>query len=85
MITYNDPQETDISTLVGLLTIEQKDSLLGVAYAPDSYYNPIQNLSDDWVISVEEIANTSNPDTQWVKDLPLIPYEPKPTPEPFNI
>lgn len=80
MITYNDPQETDISTLVGLLTIEQKDSLLGVAYAPDSYFNPIQDLNDNWIISVEEIANTSNPDTQWVKDLELIPYEPKPTP-----
>jgi len=83
MITYNDPQETDISTLVGLLTIEQKDSLLGVAYAPDSFYNPIQDLSDNWIISVEEIANTSNPDTLWVKDLELIPYEPKPTPSPF--
>ena len=72
MITYNDPQETDISTLVGLLTIEQKDSLIGVAYAPDSYYNPIQDNSNNWIISVEEIANTSNPDTQWVKDLELI-------------
>lgn len=81
MITYNDPQETDISTLVGLMTIEQKDSLLGVAYAPDSFYNPIQDLSDNWVISVEEIANTSNPDSQWVKDLSLIPYKPKPTPD----
>ena len=80
MITYNDPQETDISTLVGLLTIEQKDSLLGVAYAEDSFYNPIQDLNDDWIISVEEIANTSNPDTQWVKDLPLIEYQPKPAP-----
>ena len=83
MITDNDPQETDISTLVGLLTIEQKDSLLGVAYAPDSYYNPIQDLNNNWIISVEEIANTINPDTQWVKELELIPYEPKPTPSPF--
>ena len=83
MITYNDPQETDISTLVGLLTIEQKDSLLGVSYAPDSFYNPIQDLTDNWIISVEEIANTINPYTQWVKELELIPYEPKPTPSPF--
>lgn len=68
----------DISTLVGLLTIEQKDQLLGQWYAPDSYYNPIQDASDNWVISVEEMQNTVNPDTMWVKDLPLIEYKPKP-------
>jgi hypothetical protein len=73
----------DLTTLVGLLTELQKDELIGVAYAPDSYYNPIQDLNDNWVISVEEIANTSNPDTLWVKDLDLIVYEPKPTPSPF--
>lgn len=68
----------DINTLVGLLTIEQKDLLVGQWYAPDSYYNPIQDASDNWVISVEEMQNTTNPDTIWVKDLELITYEPKP-------
>jgi len=67
----------NINTLVGLLTIDQKDQLLGVWYAPDSYYNPIQDVNDNWVISVEEISNTTNPDTLWVKDLDLIIYEPK--------
>jgi hypothetical protein len=73
----------DITTLVGLLTEVQKDELNGVAYAPDSFYNPIQDLNDNWIISVEEIANTINPDTEWVKDLPLTIYIPKPTPSPF--
>lgn len=73
----------DLTTLVGLLTIEQKDQLVGQWYAPDSFYNPIQDISDNWVISVEEMQNTTNPDTLWVKDLDLIPYEPKPTPSPF--
>jgi len=67
----------DIATLVGLLTVEQKDLLVGQWYAPDSYYNPIQDANDNWVISVEEMQNTINPDTMWVKDLDLIPYEPK--------
>lgn len=67
----------DITTLVGLLTIEQKDELVGVLYAPDSYYNPIQDASNNWIISVEEMQNTTNPDTMWVKDLELIQYEPK--------
>ena len=68
----------DINTLVGLLTIEQKDLLVGQWYAPDSYYNPIQDASNNWIISVEEMQNTTNPDTMWVKDLELITYEPKP-------
>ena len=65
----------DITTLVGLLTIEQKDELVGVLYAPDSYYNPIQDANNNWVISTEEMIYTTNEDTLWVKDLELIPYE----------
>jgi hypothetical protein len=71
------------STLVGLLSIPQKDELIGVYYAPDSIYNPIQDINDNWVISVEEMQNTTNLDTIWVKDLELIEYQPKPSPNPF--
>lgn len=73
----------DVTTLVGLLTDIQKDELVGTWYAADSYYNPIQDVNDNWVISVEEMQNTTNPDTLWVKELDLITYEPKPTPSPF--
>jgi hypothetical protein len=65
----------DIATLVGLLTEVQKDELIGVYYSADSIYNPIQDINDNWIISVEEIQATTNPDTMWVKDLELIPYE----------
>ena len=57
-----------------------EDELVGQLYAPDSYFNPIQDLNDNWVISIEEMEQTVNPDFLWVKDLELIPYEPKPTP-----
>jgi hypothetical protein len=67
---------------VGLLTIEQKDELVGVLYAPDSYFNPIQDINDDWVISQEEMYNNENELVAWVKDLPLIEYVPKPSPFP---
>ena len=70
----------DITTLVGLLTLRQKDELVGQTYSADSYFNPIQDIKDNWVISVEEIRDC---DLQWVKDLELITYEPKPTPSPF--
>ena len=46
----------------------------------DSYFNPIQDADDKWVISVEEIDQCVNPDFMWVKELPLIPYNPKPSP-----
>ena len=62
---------------VGLLTELQKDELVGQLYAPSSYYNPIQDLNDNWVISVEEIEQTITLEFMWVKDLPLILYEPK--------
>ena len=73
------------TTYVGLLTELQKDELIGKLYAPDSYYNPIQDLNDNWVISIEEIEQTVTPEFLWVKDLDLIPYEPKPTPPPFEV
>lgn len=73
----------DITTLVGLLTEVQKDELVGVYYSPDSIYNPIQDIDDNWVISTEEMIYTTNEETLWVKDLELIEYKPKPTPSPF--
>ena len=65
---------------VGLLTEVQKDELVGQMYDEDSYFNPIQDLNDNWIISVEEIDQCVNPEFMWVKELPLIQYEPKPTP-----
>jgi hypothetical protein len=66
-------------TYVYLLTIQQKDDLVGQWYDSDSYFNPIQDANDDWIISVEEVNQCINPDFLWVKDLPLIEYIPKET------
>lgn len=63
---------------VGLLTEEQKVQLAGQLYAPDSYFNPIQDNSDNWVISTQEIDFCVNSEVDWVKTLPLIDYNPKP-------
>jgi hypothetical protein len=72
--------EEEKLTYVGLLTELQKDQLVGQLYAPYSYYNPIQDFYDNWIISVEEIEQTTTPEFMWLKDLPLILY----TPKPFN-
>lgn len=67
---------------VGLLTELQKDELVGQLYDDDSYFNPIQDIDGNWVISVEEMEYNVNPTFAWVKNLPLIEYKPKPTPFP---
>jgi len=67
-------------TYVGLLTESQKDSLVGQLYDDDSYFNPIQDIDDNWIISVEEMEFCVNPEFMWVKTLPLIEYKPKPSP-----
>jgi predicted DNA-binding transcriptional regulator len=67
-------------TYVGLLTELQKNEIVGQLYAPDSYFNPIQDVNNNWIISIEEMEQCVNPEYLWVKDLELIPYEPKPTP-----
>ena len=73
-----DIKQADWTTYVGLLTVEQKDSLIGQWYAPDSFFNPIETaIENQWIISVEEMANCVNDEFIWVKDLPLIIYEPK--------
>lgn len=77
MITLKDINISDWNLYVGLLTIEQKYLLLVQEYAPDSYFNPIQDLNNNWIISIEEINYCVNPEFMWVKDLPLIIYEPK--------
>jgi predicted DNA-binding transcriptional regulator len=64
-------------TYVGLLTELQKDELVGQLYAPYSYYNPIQDINDNWIISVEEMEQTITLEFMWLKDLPLILYTPK--------
>jgi hypothetical protein len=67
-------------TYVGLLTESQKNELVGQLYDEDSYFNPIQDDFDQWIISTEEIEFCVNPEFQWVKTLPLIDYKPKPSP-----
>jgi hypothetical protein len=72
-----DIKQSEWTTYVGLLTVEQKDELVGQIYAPDSYFNPIQDNADNWVISIEEMEYCTNELFLWVKDLPLILYVPK--------
>ena len=65
---------------VGKLTIKQKNQIAGQLYADDSYFNPIQDANNKWVISTQEMDECVVEEFMWVKELPLIDYEPKPAP-----
>jgi hypothetical protein len=64
---------------VALLTTAQKNSIEGKEFAPDSLFNPIQDLNNKWVISLQEIELATIPPYEWLKELPLIDFEPKKT------
>jgi hypothetical protein len=55
------------------LTAEQAEQIKGAEFAPDSYFNPIQDKHGNWIISLEEVEQC---DIEWVKSLPLIEFEP---------
>jgi hypothetical protein len=61
-----------------LLTEEQKNQLVGQQFSSDSYFNPIQDIEGNWIISSHEITYCTNEDLIWVKNLPLIEYKAKP-------
>jgi len=63
--------------LVALLTIEQKNEIVGQLFCEDSYFNPIQDFYENWIISTQETDHCDHPQFSWVKDLPLIEYVPK--------
>jgi hypothetical protein len=62
--------------IVYLLTEKQKNELVGVEFIPNNYYNPIQDYYKNWIISTQEVEQTTNENFLWVKDLPPIEYKP---------
>lgn len=58
------------------LTTEQKQDLIGQTYDGLQYFNPVLDADGNWFISIEEVNGCTNELLQWVKDLPLITYNP---------
>lgn len=62
--------------VVYLLTESQKNKLIGIEFIPDNFYNPVQDFNKNWIISRQEVEQTTNVNYLWVKDLPPIEYKP---------
>ena len=58
------------------ITEEQKESLIGQTWDNVQYFNPVLDADANWFISIEEVNGCTNELLQWVKDLPLINYNP---------
>ena len=62
---------------VHLLTPTQKNSLIGKEYTDNTYFFPLQDIDNNWIISQQEVEFCTNKDFDWLKDTPLIEYRPK--------
>lgn len=62
---------------VVIITATKAKELKGKEFAKDSYFNPILDANNKWVISTEEIAQITNEEFAFLKDLPTIDFNPK--------
>jgi hypothetical protein len=56
------------------LTATQKNKLIGIEYTPNCTYNPVQDGNGIWIVTIEEIEQTTDEKFAWVKNLPQIEY-----------
>ena len=67
--------------MIAIITQEQRDSLVGIEFLPQTFFNlNIKDVNDNYFIDEVEINQC---DVQWLKDLPLTEYEPKTQINPF--
>ena len=62
---------------VAIITEEEKDKLIGRQFMTDVYFNPIQDLNDNWVISSEEIDQSEDKEIISFKDLRINAHQAK--------
>ena len=71
--------------MIAIITIEQKNILLGQTYDGICYFNPVLDLNDNWIISEIEYyyclglwyLDELQTDLQFITTLPLTEYQPK--------
>lgn len=65
--------------MIAIITEQQKGLLVNNTFDGVQYFNPIQDIDNNWVISEEEIIQCTIENFQWVKSLQLSQYNPKPS------
>jgi hypothetical protein len=59
--------------IVAKITPQQADELKGVQFVPDNYFNPIEDVNGNWIISLQELVYCS---VEFANSVELIEYEP---------
>ena len=67
------------------LTENQYKSIQGVMYAPDQYFNCVQDINGEWFtfLSDADIIIVTDSEWSWILDCPFVEYVP-PIPTPIN-
>jgi len=70
-----------------IVTTEQAQELQGVFFDADTFFNFVQDINDVYFLFLSSSDEVDIAPTQYayLLDIPLSPYEPKPTPPPFEI
>jgi len=66
--------------ICGILTNEQKEIVTNQMFNYGSYFNPVKDNFDNWVIFEQEM-DCKYPEFEFVTTLPLIEFVPIPRPE----
>ena len=61
--------------ICGILTNEQRELVLNQKYLESSYFNPVKDFFDNWVIFEQEM-DCEYPEFAFVRTLPLIEFVP---------
>jgi hypothetical protein len=80
-------QTLEMEETVYILTLSQKDSLVGTKIIPpyEWYFNPVQDCDSVWVVDQMQVDECTNPDVMWVKNLPPKTWcAPPPPPGPIE-
>jgi hypothetical protein len=63
--------------MIVIITEEQKNLLVNKKYDEVTYFNPVQDIDDNWVVSKEEIDACTKSEFYFLRDLPLTEHRPK--------
>ena len=67
-----------------IVTQEKRDELQGVFFDSDTFFNFVQDINDVWFLflSEQDEADIAQTEYAYLLEIPLSPYEPKPSPFP---
>lgn len=65
-----------------IVTNQQAEELQGVFFDSDTFFNFVQDINDVYFLflSEQDATDIANTEYSYLLDIPLSPFEPKPTP-----